>query len=95
VDYTGSDGRNGAPAESARSLVALARESGLAVSGLMTVASPDPREAEVSFRSMASLADELQLPDRSMGMTGDFEAACRAGSTEIRLGRALFGARNP
>jgi hypothetical protein len=39
--------------------------------------------------------DRLDLPVRSMGMSDDFEAACRLGSTEIRLGRALFGPRNP
>lgn len=93
VDFTGNDGRNGAPERDIPKLCTLARESGLLVSGLMTIASPNPREAELAFRSMAALADELQLPDRSMGMTDDFEAACRAGSTELRLGRALFGAR--
>jgi hypothetical protein len=30
-----------------------------------------------------------------MGMSGDLEAACRAGSTAVRLGTALFGARPP
>ena len=35
-------------------------------------------------------ADTLEL---SMGMSGDFEAAVKAGSTSVRVGSAIFGAR--
>ena len=38
---------------------------------------------------------EIPLPELSMGMTGDLEAAITAGSTQIRVGTALFGARPP
>jgi uncharacterized pyridoxal phosphate-containing UPF0001 family protein len=35
------------------------------------------------------------LEERSMGMSDDLEAAVAAGSTMVRIGRALFGARPP
>jgi len=93
VDFTGRAERNGAPAAQVASLVATARDEGLDVRGLMTIAPPEPVAARRAFRDTVVLADELELAERSMGMSDDLEAACRAGSTEIRLGRALFGPR--
>ena len=95
VDFTGAAQRNGAPPDEVGSLVALARELGLHVRGLMTVAPPDLLAGEAAFRTTRTLADQLELSERSMGMSDDLEAACRAGSTEIRVGRALFGPRVP
>src|ERR1019366_1514572 len=40
-----------------------------------------------------ALADALGLVERSMGMSDDLELACELGTTEVRLGRALFGPR--
>ena len=37
--------------------------------------------------------DELGLRERSMGMSDDLELACEYGTTEVRVGRALFGPR--
>jgi uncharacterized pyridoxal phosphate-containing UPF0001 family protein len=48
-----------------------------------------------AFGSLRRLADALGLPERSMGMTQDLEAAVAAGSTMVRVGRALFGDRLP
>jgi uncharacterized pyridoxal phosphate-containing UPF0001 family protein len=59
----------------------------------MTVAAPDPNLAREAFVSLARMADAEDLPVRSMGMSADFELALLAGSTEIRLGTALFGSR--
>jgi uncharacterized pyridoxal phosphate-containing UPF0001 family protein len=62
----------------------------------MTVAAPGPAEAaRESFESVARLADDLGLPERSMGMSDDLEAAVAAGTTMVRIGRALFGERPP
>ena len=61
----------------------------------MTVAPPDPSAALTAFSSLGRLADELDLPERSMGMSADLEAAVAAGSTMVRVGRALFGERPP
>ncbi|MGC6455669.1 MAG: YggS family pyridoxal phosphate-dependent enzyme [Coraliomargaritaceae bacterium] len=69
--------------------------------GLMTIAplDDDADSARSAFRALRLLRDELQermgypLPVLSMGMTGDLEAAIAEGSTQIRIGTALFGTR--
>jgi len=94
VDFTNGDGRNGVSPAQIPDLAATGRSLGLKIEGLMTVAPVNPHEAHAAFRSVAALADQLELPVRSMGMSDDFEEACRLGATQIRLGRALFGARN-
>ena len=77
-------------------LVGQARDAGLDVVGLMGVARPaDDTDTLQQFRTLVGLADELGLPERSIGMSGDLELAVRAGSTMIRVGTALFGPRPP
>jgi PLP dependent protein len=93
VDTTGLSGRNGCPPDAARTLVSGLREEGLEVRGLMTVAAPGPDAARSAFETVRALADELDLEERSMGMTDDLDAAVRAGTTMVRIGRALFGDR--
>jgi uncharacterized pyridoxal phosphate-containing UPF0001 family protein len=93
VDYTGLPGRNGCAPESVPELVRALRDLDLQVQGLMTVAPPDAIEGEAAFRSLSREADALGLAERSMGMTEDLEAAVAAGSTMVRIGRALFGDR--
>ena len=51
-----------------------------------------PRPAS-GFELVRRLADELALPVRSMGMSGDLDAALAAGATRVRIGTALFGPR--
>jgi len=93
VETTGLPGRNGCSPEEVGSLVRRLDELGLGVHGLMTVAPPDPLAARRSFATVRALADDHGLPERSMGMSDDLEAAVREGSTMVRIGRALFGAR--
>jgi uncharacterized pyridoxal phosphate-containing UPF0001 family protein len=96
VDTTGIEGRSGVPAAGVPDLVTLARDHGLDVAGLMTIGPPGGGEAALAaFRDVAALADDLSLPVRSMGMTGDIEQAVLAGTTMIRVGEALFGPRTP
>ncbi len=73
---------------------------GLRLRGLMAIpariATPDERRQE--FRRLRRLFDELRSAGRridtlSMGMSGDFEEAVAEGATMVRLGSALFGAR--
>ena len=79
---------------------ALAAES-LEVEGLMTIAplSDDPDVAKGAFEGLRDLRNrlaaqyEVALPELSMGMTGDLEIAIAAGSTQIRVGTALYGGR--
>ncbi len=75
----------------------------LRVQGLMTLAvnSPDPEQVRACFRALRELRDSLRaenidgvsLERLSMGMSGDFELAIEEGSTEVRIGTAIFGAR--
>ena len=65
---------------------------GLAVEGLMTVPPhhDDPRRW---FAGLREQAEGLGLAELSMGMSEDFEVAIEEGATLVRVGRALFGAR--
>ena len=68
----------------------------ITLKGLMTI---NPRglsskENLELFKKCRSLADSLQLPDCSMGMSGDWEEAIEAGSTWLRLGSLIFGDRS-
>jgi pyridoxal phosphate enzyme (YggS family) len=71
------------------------------VDGLMTIAplSGDPDVARRTFENLRAIRDSLRsstgaaLGELSMGMSGDLEAAVIAGSTIVRVGSALFGAR--
>jgi len=74
----------------------------LQIRGLMTVAPFDnnPDTARACFRQLRELRDRLaqshprlDLSELSMGMSGDFEIGIEEGSTLIRIGTALFGAR--
>jgi uncharacterized pyridoxal phosphate-containing UPF0001 family protein len=60
----------------------------------MAVGPPGPPElARPGFRKVSALADRLGLVERSMGMTDDLGVAVEEGSTMVRVGRGLFGAR--
>ena len=82
-------------------LEAALKMPNLQVDGLMTIAplDDDPNVAGAAFMSLRELRDALSerfavpLPDLSMGMTGDLELAIAAGSTQIRVGTALYGER--
>jgi hypothetical protein len=92
VDTTGLERRNGCAPSDVPALVASLSSVGLNVTGLMTVA-PQGEGAAAAFELVAHLADSLGLPERSMGMSDDLEAAVAAGSTMVRIGRGLFGDR--
>ena len=95
VDFTRDGVRNGAAPSHVALVVARALTLGLEVRGLMTVAPTGVREAREAFRATSDLADELGLVERSMGMSDDLELACECGTSEVRVGRALFGPRDP
>jgi hypothetical protein len=74
----------------------------LSLRGLMTIAPLDenPETARACFRRLRALRERwsaefprLDLRELSMGMSGDFEIAIEEGSTLVRIGTALFGAR--
>ena len=53
----------------------------------------DEKRTLQSFADLATLADAYGLPERSMGMSGDYRDALAHGATMLRLGSALFGPR--
>jgi PLP dependent protein len=92
----GTGGRSGVRFVEVAPLVRDARNLGLNVVGLMTVAPMAAEHTDAAlrcFRSLTDLAEELGLPERSMGMSDDLEAAVQAGTTIVRIGSALFGPR--
>ena len=67
----------------------------LRVDGLMTVAPEvvDPEDVRPVFDALRRQAEQLHLPELSMGMTNDYAVAIEEGSTMVRIGRAIFGDR--
>jgi uncharacterized pyridoxal phosphate-containing UPF0001 family protein len=53
-----------------------------------------PEAARSGFTAVVRCADELGLPVRSLGMSDDIDVAVACGSTMVRVGTALFGARS-
>ncbi len=83
-----------APA-AADALIALARdELDLPVEGLMCIP-PFDDEPAPHFALLAAIATRNGLAKPSMGMTADFEIAVRFDATHVRVGTAIFGAREP
>lgn len=74
------------------------------IKGLMTIGPNYSTEEEIraAFKKMKMLFDELSLKDYkncemkylSMGMSGDYEIAIEEGANIVRVGSAIFGARN-
>lgn len=73
--------------------LAACRDLGLSPEGLMCIP-PEDQDPVPHFRLLRRLAEENGLPLLSMGMSADFEAAIAEGATHIRVGSAIFGARD-
>jgi PLP dependent protein len=73
--------------------VAECRALELPVIGLMCIP-PVDEEASLHFALLAKLAKRNGLDGLSMGMSGDFEKAIAQGATHVRVGSAIFGARD-
>jgi pyridoxal phosphate enzyme (YggS family) len=67
---------------------------GLPITGLMCVP-PHGEEPSPHFALLREIARRHHLPVISMGMSADFETAIRFGATHVRVGTAIFGARQP
>ena len=92
VDVGEEPQKGGCPVAELPALLAHARESGVPVTGLMCVP-PSDIEPAPFFAFLDKLARDSGLAELSMGMSGDFETAIQLGSTHVRIGTALFGAR--
>ncbi|MGH6612970.1 YggS family pyridoxal phosphate-dependent enzyme [Sphingomonas sp.] len=73
-------------------LLREARTADLPVAGLMAIP-PAGVDAAPYFALLAKIARDQGLAGLSMGMSGDFETAVTIGATHVRVGTALFGAR--
>ncbi len=73
--------------------VADCRGMDLPLQGLMCIP-PEGTDSTPHFAMLAGMAARLGLTGLSMGMSGDFEAAIAHGATHVRVGSAIFGARN-
>ncbi len=105
VNIGGEAAKSGFPPEKVEEACAMAGTlSHIQVAGLMTIppAADDDAENSRFFARMQQLFVDIQakkydnasMEILSMGMSGDFAAAIRHGSTMVRVGTAIFGARN-
>ncbi len=79
--------------EAADGFVAEARALDLPLVGLMCIP-PDAEDPVPHFAQLREIAERNGLSGLSMGMSGDFEAAIAQGATHVRVGSAIFGARD-
>jgi uncharacterized pyridoxal phosphate-containing UPF0001 family protein len=101
VNVTGEGEKAGMTPEALLAREAVDLLTGAGVIGLMTIAPMGATvpEARAAFRQLRELRDRLEqaagigLPELSMGMTADAEAAAAEGATLVRIGTALFGPR--
>jgi pyridoxal phosphate enzyme (YggS family) len=96
VKLSHEEAKHGCAPDALASVVdAIGATQHLQLLGLMTVPpwSEDPEVARPYFAQLRKLAQAHNLPQLSMGMSHDFEAAIEEGSTMIRVGTALFGSR--
>jgi PLP dependent protein len=68
-------------------------ELGLTPEGLMCIP-PEAEDPAPHFRLLRRLAEDHGLAGLSMGMSADFETAIAEGATHVRVGSAIFGARD-
>ena len=105
VNVAGEESKFGVSPEEALPLVReIAPLPGITVRGLMTIAPfvDDPEENRPVFRQLKKLSvdiakeniNNVTMCELSMGMTNDFEVAIEEGATFVRVGTAIFGARN-
>jgi PLP dependent protein len=93
VNIGQEDQKGGCNIADVPALVAEARAADIPLGGLMCVPPLDV-EAAPYFALLAKIARDQGLAGLSMGMSGDFETAVMLGATHVRIGTALFGARD-
>lgn len=97
VNIGGEDSKSGVSPEEIRDLLTAAvNTEGVRLRGLMTI--PPPSDSDIFLGRMKELYDRLSedfpMDVLSMGMTHDYAAAVAYGSTLVRVGTGIFGARN-
>ncbi len=105
VNIAEEESKFGLSEEETKNLVReIAKLPGITVKGLMTSAPyvTDPEENRNYFRRIKALSvdieneniDNVNMRILSMGMTADYTVAVEEGATMVRVGTAIFGARN-
>lgn len=79
--------------QDADAFIASCRAMDLAPKGLMCIP-PEGSDPAPHFKALSDMAARNGLTGLSMGMSSDFEAAIAHGATHIRVGSAIFGARD-
>ncbi len=101
VNISGEDSKSGVTlAEVADLCDAINGLENICLRGLMAIHAPcdDAAQQRLTFRPLAQLLQRLavkypQMDTLSIGMSGDYAAAIAEGSTIVRIGSAIFGAR--
>lgn len=102
VNVSGEASKSGVTPDDAAQLAGeVVRLPRLQLRGLMAIPAPtdDPVRQRAPFARMRELfaalkAQGMQLDTLSMGMSHDFAVAIQEGATIVRVGTAIFGARN-
>ncbi|WOI55535.1 YggS family pyridoxal phosphate-dependent enzyme [Palleronia sp. LCG004] len=93
VDIGNEDQKAGIACDALDDFVTECRGLDLPIRGLMCIPPVDD-DPSAHFETLAAMADRNGLDGLSMGMSADFEAAIAAGATHVRVGSAIFGARD-
>jgi hypothetical protein len=105
VNTSGEESKNGiTPKDTVEFIKAVSQLENVKIKGLMTISmfTHDEQIIRSSFKKLRELFTEintLEIPNTemeflSMGMTNDFEIAIEEGANIVRIGTAIFGARN-
>ena len=98
VNIGGEDSKSGiAPSGLDELMDGLSELEGIRIRGLMTI--PPPSDSDIFLGRMKELYDKVSserkgMDTLSMGMTHDYAEAIKYGSTLVRIGTGLFGARD-
>ena len=93
VNIGDEDQKSGVSKKGLKNLYDYCKNLELEVMGLMCIP-PLEKDANLYFKEMKTINDELKLSDLSMGMTSDYIDAAKNSATYLRIGSKIFGLRN-
>ena len=96
VHVAAEESKTGFTPDEALAIAASAADyPGVCIKGIMAMATNTDNEERIraDFRRAREVQLAAELPELSMGMSGDWRIACEEGATIIRIGSAIFGAR--
>ena len=93
VNIGDEDQKSGVSKKDLKNLYNYCENLNLEILGLMCIP-PLKKDANMYFKEMKTINDELKLKDLSMGMTSDYIDATKNSATYLRIGSKIFGLRN-